>query len=386
MGALDGTRVLEMAGIGPIPWAGMMLSDLGAEVIRIERPGAGALAGVVGSDPTDRGRRSLALDLKRPEAVEIVLDLVATADILIEGFRPGVMERLGLGPDVCLGRNPQLVYGRMTGWGQDGPRATTAGHDLNYLSVTGVLAAIGTEEGSIPPLNLVADYGGGAMLLLVGVLAAALAVQNGAPGQVVDAAMVDGVTLLASLVHGLAAHGLWVEQRASNLLDGGAPFYRTYKTADHEEVAVAALEPQFYAALLSGLGLAQTELPAQYDRGSWLAMHARFAAAFAEHPLPHWVEVFAGTDACVSPVLRWSEVDGDPHMAERRIVVDAGGMRQAAPAPRFSATPLGPVKPARSKGADTEAILAELGYAPTTIVKLLAEKVAAGPAAREEGL
>ena len=206
------------------------------------------------ADPTDRGRRSIALDLKRSEATEVVLHLVDTADILIEGFRPGVMERLGLGPDVCLARKPDLVYGRMTGWGQDGPRAKTAGHDLNYLSLTGVLGAIGTKERSVPPLNLIGDYGGGAMLLLVGVLAAALAVRNGSPGQVVDAAMVDGVSLLASLVHGLIAAGLWVEEREANLLDGGAPFYRTYATSDGEEMAVAALEPQFFAALPGGLG------------------------------------------------------------------------------------------------------------------------------------
>ena len=341
MGPLNGLRVIEMAGIGPIPWAGMMLADLGAEVIRIDRIGPSALAGVVGEDPTQRSRRSIALDLKHSEATEVVLRLVDTANILIEGFRPGVMERLGLGPDVCLARKPDLVYGRMTGWGQDGPRAKTAGHDLNYLSLTGVLSAIGTTERSIPPLNLIGDYGGGAMLLLVGVLAAELAVRNGFPGQVVDAAMVDGVSLLASLVHGLLASGLWVDGREANLLDGGAPFYRTYRTADGGEIAVAALEPQFFSALVKGLGIGGIDLAAQHDRKAWPELTKRFSQVFGEQDREHWIEVFAGTDACVSPVWTWGESATDPHLTTRGTMVEVDGLRQAAPAPRFSATSLG---------------------------------------------
>lgn len=383
MSVLDGLRVIEMAGIGPIPWAGMVLADLGAEVIRIERPSA--LVGGVKAGPVDRGRRSLVLDLKQPAAVDIVLDLVATADVLIEGFRPGVMERLGLGPDACLARNPDLVYGRMTGWGQQGPRAGTAGHDLNFLSVTGVLAAIGPKERSVPPLNLIGDYGGGAMLLLVGVLAALWATRNGSPGQVVDAAMVDGVSLLASAVYGLAAQGLWKEEREANLLDGGAPFYRTYHTSDGEEMAVGALEPQFYAVLLDRLGLDPSGLPAQYDLRGWQTLHRKFAEAFARQSRAHWIEVFADCDACVTPVLRWSEVADDAHMRARGSVVEHEGMSQAAPGPRFGATPSAPLSGTRPAGADTEAILAELGYTQAAIVKLLAEKVAAVPSASMDG-
>lgn len=376
MGPLSGLRVLEMAGIGPIPWAGMILADLGAEVVRIDRPGTGALAGIVGADPTGRSRRSIVLDLKQPEATEIALHLVETADILIEGFRPGVMERLGLGPDDCLQRQPNLVYGRMTGWGQDGPRAETAGHDINYLSLTGVLAAIGSKDQAVPALNLIGDYGGGAMLLLVGVLAATLSVRNGSPGQVVDAAMVDGISLLSSLVHGLLASGFWIEERQSNLLDGGAPFYRTYRTADGEEMAVGALEPQFFAALLKGLGLNASDLPEQYDRPGWPELAAAFTRSFAAHPRAHWVGVFEGTDACVTPVWRFTEAAIDPHLHFRRTFLEEHGMRQAAPGPRFSATPLAAPKPAVLAGADTESILSDLGYEQTAIVKLLASNVA----------
>ncbi|MGI8518425.1 MAG: CaiB/BaiF CoA transferase family protein, partial [Acidimicrobiia bacterium] len=357
MGPLQGLRVIEMAGIGPIPFAGMMLADLGADVIRVDRLAMPALTEVVGVDPTGRGRRSIALDLKNPKASEIVLRLVDTADILIEGFRPGVMERLGLGPEICLRRRPSLVYGRMTGWGQDGPRAKTAGHDINYLSLTGVLAAIGTKEHSLPPLNLIGDYGGGAMLVLVGVLAGVVAARGaGGEGQVIDAAMVDGVPLLASLVHGQLANGTWVEARQSNLLDGGAPFYRTYQTSDGEEMAVGALEPQFYAGLLAGLGLSDTDLPAQLDRDGWPELVRRFTAAFGAQPRSHWVEVFTGTDACVSPVLSWSEAVDDAHLRARGVMICENGMYQAAPEPRFSATPLDPISPLVNAGGDTKVI------------------------------
>ncbi|CAN5203708.1 CaiB/BaiF CoA-transferase family protein [soil metagenome] len=383
MGPLTGLRVVEMAGIGPIPWAGMVLADLGASVTRVDRIGPQALAGVVGIDPTHRSRRSIALDLKQDGTADVVLRLVDNAEILIEGFRPGVMERLGLGPEVCLARKPDFVYGRMTGWGQDGPRAHTAGHDLNYLSLTGVLSAIGPKERAVPPLNLIGDYGGGAMLLLVGVLAAALAVRNGSPGQVVDAAMIDGVPLLATLVHGLIGSGVWVEERESNLLDGGAPFYRTYATADGKEMAVAALEPQFYAALLHGLNLAAGDLPAQHDRRLWPELSRRIGEVFAEKPRTHWVEVFAGTDACVSPVWTWRESAHDPHLLARGTMIEIDDMVQPAPAPRFSATPLESPRGISMIGSDTRAVLAELGYSEEAIVKLLSSKAAGVPKMEE---
>ncbi len=376
MGPLTGVRVVEMAGIGPVPWAGMMLADLGAEVIRIDRVGPTALEGMFGEgEPTKRGRRSIALDLKQPEAIEVVLALIDRADVLVEGLRPGVMERLGLGPEICLERNPALVYGRMTGWGQDGVRSQTAGHDINYLSLTGVLAAIGPSGNSVPPLNLVADYGGGAMLLLVGVLSGLSAVERGQPGQVVDAAMVDGVALLASLFHGMSAAGILTEQRGDNLLDGGAPFYRTYATSDGEQMAVGALEPQFYAELLFGLGLEPSG--AQYDRTSWPELERVLAGAFASEPRSHWEQVFDGTDACVTPVRRWSEVETDPHLSSRGTMTRVGSVSQAAPAPRFSATPLGPAAASTANGQDTIAILAELGYNEATVSMLLKQKAAA---------
>lgn len=376
VGPLKGVRIIEMAGIGPVPWAGMMLADLGAEVIRIDRIQAGPLDQYFPTDPTKRSRRSIALDLKHPDAVEVALKAIATAQILIEGFRPGVMERLGLGPEVCLDRNPDLVYGRMTGWGQEGPRATTAGHDLNYLSLTGVLSAIGPSAHSVPPLNLIGDYGGGAMLLLVGVLAALTAVSNGSPGQVVDAAMVDGVALLASLVHGSIASGTWIEERESNLLDGGAPFYRTYPTADGEEVAVGALEPQFFSALLAGLDLDEASLPAQNDRSGWPVLAKAIGETLASNNRAHWEEVFTGTDACVSPVRKWSEAPADPHLRSRKVMLEIEGVAQAAPAPRFSATQADQPRPPAPAGRDTIDILIELGYDQAVVGMLLAHKAA----------
>ena len=367
-----------MAGIGPVPWAGMMLADLGAEVVRVDRIGPGALDGLFGeADPTRRGRRSIALDLKQPEAVAVVLSLIDRGDVLVEGFRPGVMERLGLGPNICLERNPALVYGRMTGWGQEGVRSQTAGHDINYLSLTGVLASIGPRSQSVPPLNLVADYGGGAMLLLVGVLSGLAAVERGQPGQVVDAAMVDGVALLASLFHGMNAAGFWSEERGDNLLDGGAPFYRTYATSDGEEVAVGALEPQFFAELLAGLGLDPAKLGVQFDRSGWPELERVLAETFAAEPRSHWEQVFAGTDACVTPVRRWGEVEADPHLSARGTITSVGSVSQAAPAPRFSATPLGPASAPTANGRDTISILTELGYSESTIGMLLKQKAAA---------
>ncbi len=365
-----------MAGIGPVPWAGMMLADLGADVIRIDRSLPSPLDLFFPKDPTKRSRRSIALDLKQPEGVEVALRAIASAQVLIEGFRPGVMERLGLGPDVCLHRNPGLVYGRMTGWGQVGLRASSAGHDLNYLSLTGVLAAIGPAERSVPPLNLIGDYGGGAMLLLVGVLSALAAVNRGSPGQVVDAAMVDGVALLASLVHGAIASGTWTEQREANLLDGGAPFYRTYPTADGKEIAVGALEPQFFSELLKGLDLDEAALPAQYDRNGWPVLAQAIGTALARESRDHWEQVFASADSCVTPVLTWSEAASDPHLKSREVMIEVAGIAQAAPAPRFSRTPLDQPRSPTRPGSEGPAILAELGYDEDSIVMLLSHRAA----------
>ena len=376
VGPLQGVRVVEMAGIGPVPWAGMMLADLGADVIRIERVVPSPLDQFFPRDPTKRSRRRIALDLKQPEGVEVAMGAIEKAQILIEGYRPGVMEKLGLGPDPCLERNPSVVYGRMTGWGQTGPRATTAGHDLNYLSLTGVLAAIGPRANSVPPLNLIGDYGGGAMLLLVGVLSALTAVQRGSPGQVVDAAMVDGVALLASLVHGAIASGTWTERRQENLLDGGAPFYRTYPTADGREVAVGALEPQFFSELMKGLGLDEAILPAQYDRAGWPLLATAIGEVLASQSMEHWEEIFASTDACLSPVRTWSEAATDPHLRSREVMIEVDGLAQAAPAPRFSGTPLDRPRAPDKGGSDTRALLAELGYDEASISMLLRHRVA----------
>jgi alpha-methylacyl-CoA racemase len=354
----------------------MMLADLGADVIRIDRAVPSPLDQFFGEDPTRRSRRSIALDLKQPPGVEVALRAIGKAQILIEGFRPGVMEKLGLGPDVCLERNAALVYGRMTGWGQVGPRASTAGHDLNYLALTGVLASIGPSDHSVPPLNLIGDYGGGAMLLLVGVLAALAAVDRGLPGQVVDAAMVDGVALLSSLVHGAIAGGTWTEQRQQNLLDGGAPFYRTYPTADGKEVAVGALEPQFFSELMKGLGLDEALFPAQYDRSGWPLLARAIGDVLARETQDHWDQVFASTDACLTPVRTWSEAVADPHLESRQVMIEVGGTPQAAPAPRFSRTRLDLPRPPSKSGRDTRRVLAELGYDEATVGMLLQYRVA----------
>jgi alpha-methylacyl-CoA racemase len=366
-GPLGGIRVVEFAGIGPGPYACMLLADLGAEVLRIDRPGGGP--GPVGHDLLARGRRSVALDLKRPEAAGVVLRLVERADALVEGFRPGVAERLGIGPTECLDRNPRLVYGRMTGWGQQGPLAARVGHDINYIGLTGALAAIG-EAGRkpVPPLNLVADFGGGAMFLVLGVLAALVERASSGRGQVVDAAMVDGVTSLLTLFYGLRAGGQWRDERGGNLLDGGAPCYDTYRCADGRYVAVGALEPQFWAALVSTLGL--TDLPAQLDVARWPELRARLAAAFATRPRDDWAAVFAEVDACVTPVLALGEAAGHPHLAARGTVVEPGGVPQPAPAPRFSRTPGAVSSAPASPGADTRAALRDWGLDPAEIRRL----------------
>jgi alpha-methylacyl-CoA racemase len=339
-GPLRGLRVVELAGLGPAPHAAMMLADLGADVVRIDRPAGGLQLGdPTGPDPMLRGRRRVVADLKDPAGRERVLRLVEHADVLIEGYRPGIAERLGVGPAECHARNPRLVYGRMTGWGQDGPLAPRAGHDVNYLSLTGALHAIGrADDRPVLPLNLVADMGGGSMLLLVGVLAALWEVRSSGRGQVVDAAMVDGASLLMQMIWAFYGRGRWEDRREANVLDGYTPFYDTYRCADGRYVAVGALEPQFYAQLLAGLGLDPAGLPTQDDRAGWPALRARFTAAFATRTRDEWVAVFDGADACVTPVLALGEVADHPHVAARQTVVAPEGVPQAAPAPRFSRT------------------------------------------------
>lgn len=336
MKPLSGVRILEFDGLGPVTFAGMVLADLGAEVLRLTRSAAAGAAvfSEVGGEILHRGRPEVPVDLKNSEDLARVLELVGGADALIEGFRPGVMERLGLGPEVCAARNPRLVFGRVTGWGQSGPKARDVGHDLNYIALSGTLSMLGEpDRPPRPPLNLVADYGGGAMLLVTGVLAALLEARTTGRGRVVDAAMTDGSALLTSLFHALAARGLWGEARGANLLDGGAPFYRCYTCRDGRFVAVGALEPQFYAALLQGLDIPPEEAP-QYDVAGWPGLHERFAAAFAARDRDEWTGRFDGTDACVTPVLTLSEAARHPHNAARRTFVDQGVV-QPARAPRF---------------------------------------------------
>ncbi len=367
-GPLAGVRIVELAGIGPGPFACMLLADMGAEVIQIERIAAQTswIPGFM-----SRGRRSVALDLKNPDGVGLALAMVDRADILVEGFRPGVVERLGIGPEVCLNRNPALVYGRMTGWGQDGPLADTAGHDIDYLAIAGALWPMGIENQTPPvPLNLVADFGGGAMFLVAGVLAALHESRNSGIGQVVDAAMVDGVAMLTTMFHEMRAKGLWVDERSSNLLDGAAPFYTTYRTADGEYMAVGALEPQFYAELLSGLGLSEVELPEQLDRSGWPALREVLADAFASRSRQHWESVFEGTDACVSPVLSWDEAVRHNHNEARRTFVESGGTPMPGPAPRFSVHPERALGSQPDPGEHTDEILSDLGLDSVRISEL----------------
>jgi alpha-methylacyl-CoA racemase len=338
-GPLAGLRVVELAGIGPAPFAGMLLADLGADVVRIDRPGGPALAVVPPEqDVLGRGKRSVALDLKDPEDVRRVLDLVAHADLLVEGMRPGVAERLGVGPADCLAVNPELVYGRMTGWGQDGPAASTAGHDITYVAVTGALGASAPpSDPPMPPLNLLGDFAG-ATYLVVGLLSALHWSRMSGAGQVVDAAMVDSTAHLTTMFHGLLAAGAWTDRPGSNLLDGGAPFYGTYRTLDGGWMAVGALEPAFYDELLAGLGIDASE-GERTDPTIWPELRQRIAAAFARRTRDDWTEVFAGTDACVAPVLSLLEAGQQPHLVARGTFVQHGGVVQPVPAPRFSGTP-----------------------------------------------
>ena len=376
MGPLSGISVVEMAGIGPGPFAGMMLADLGASVIRVDRLSAdwgGRPSGMsaFGADVVSRGRRSIAVNLKSAEGVELVLRLIDTADVLIEGYRPGVMERLGLGPDVCLERNSRLVFGRMTGWGQDGPLARTAGHDINYISLSGALAAIGRHgEAPVPPLNLVGDYGGGGLLLAYGVVAALLSAARTGAGQVVDAAMVDGSAVLMAQFFGMKAAGLWTDERGTNLLDTGAPFYDVYPTADGGYLSVGPLEPAFFAILLERLGIDDIDASTQYDPRSWPALRLRLVREFSLRTRAASVELFAGVDGCVFPVLSMSEAPQHPHNLARGTFVTRDDVVQPAPAPRFSVTPARLELPPPAVGEHTDAVLAELGLSGDEVHRL----------------
>jgi alpha-methylacyl-CoA racemase len=373
MGPLHGVKVLEIAGLAAAPLGCTILADLGADVLRVDRVGGHGIA----QDPLSRSRRSVALDLKSAEGTEILLRLASSHDVLVEAFRPGVAERLGFGPAVCTERNPRLIYARMTGWGQDGPLAPTAGHDIDYIAISGALSLVGRAgERPVPPVNLVGDFGGGGMLLAVGVLAALVERERSGQGQVIDAAMVDGSALLTAIFHGFGAIGSWKDQRGSNLIDGGAPFYDTYQTADGY-LAVGALEPQFYAALLDGLGLAgDPSLPDRDDRSCWPALRERFASVIAGRTTAAWTDVFAGTDACVAPVLSLAEAVKHPHNQARATFTEVGGVAQPAPAHRFSRTPADPPQPPPAIGQSTDEVLAALGYSPAEITALRARAVA----------
>jgi alpha-methylacyl-CoA racemase len=361
-GPLAGLRVVELAGMGPGPFAAMLLADLGADVIRVDRPsGAGGTAIPPELDALRRGRRSVVIDLRHPLGAGAVLDLVRQADVLIEGNRPGVTERLGIGPDECLARNPRLVYARMTGWGQDGPLSSTAGHDITYLALTGALHAMGRRgQGPAVPLNLVGDFGGGSLYLVMGVLAAVFETARSGRGQVVDAAIVDGATSLTTVLHSMMAAGMWRDERGVNLLDTGAPWYDVYETSDGKHMAVGAIEPQFYALLMTTLGLDPDEARRR-DVRQWPTIRAELAEAFARRSRDEWAKVFEPTDACVAPVLSLTEAKDHPQLAARKTFVEISGMSQPAPAPRFGRTPPPVPAPPAPVGANTRAALTEWG-------------------------
>ncbi len=358
-GPLTGLRVVEFAGIGPGPFCGMLLSDLGADVVRIDRQGG---RGGAPTDITSRGRRSVALDLKDPASIELALKLIEKADALFEGFRPGVMERLGLGPDVALKRNPKLVYGRMTGWGQFGPYAQAAGHDINYISLVGALHAIGPADKPAPPLNLVGDFGGGALYLAFGLLAGVIHARASGQGQVIDCAMTDGAASLMSMFFGMHAAGAWKDEREQNLLDGGAQFYGPYECADGKWISVGSIEPQFYALLLekSGAG-ADPAFKAQMDRGEWPGLKAKLASIFKTKTRAAWCEIMEATDVCFAPVLGIAEAPSHPHNVARKTFIEVAGVTQPAPAPRFSATPGAVQRPPPAIGAHNAEVLADWG-------------------------
>ncbi|MEV6315485.1 CaiB/BaiF CoA-transferase family protein [Streptomyces sp. NPDC051776] len=352
-GPLTGVRVVELAGIGPGPFAAMLLADLGADVVRVDRPGGAGLNIDPAYDVTNRNKRSVLLDLKSPEGPAAVLDLAGRADILIEGYRPGVAERLGIGPDECFARNPRLVYGRMTGWGQEGPLADRAGHDIAYIAITGALGMIG-RPGEPPaiPANLLGDYAGGSLYLVIGVLAALQHARTAGRGQVVDAAIVDGTAHLTAMIHGMMAAGGWQDRRGTNLLDGGCPFYGTYETADGGHMAVGPLEQRFYDEFVRLLGIAD-QAPARKDVERWSELRATVAARFKQRTRAEWTAVFQDSDACVAPVLSLREAPAHPHLAARATFTDHGGITQPSPAPRFSVTPGAVIRPPAQPGADT---------------------------------
>lgn len=361
-GPLAGTKILELAGIGPGPYAAMLLADLGAEVVRVERPGPAASGIPAELDVLRRNRRSVVIDLRKPEGVQTVLTMIARADVLLEGFRPGVTERLGLGPDDCWAVNPRLVYGRMTGWGQTGPLARSAGHDIGYIALTGALGAIGRAgEGPVPPVNLVGDFGGGSTFLVIGVLAALLEAASSGQGQVVDAAIVDGASSLTAALHGMLAAGSWTDRRGENLLDTGTPWYDTYETSDGHWIAVGAIEPKFYAEFASLLGLPDEIAALRDDPEAWPKLRSAIAAAFAERRRDEWAAVFDGTDACVAPVLSLTEAAQHPHLAARDTFIEVGGVVQPAPAPRFSRTATAHPTPPPPIGRDAQEVLRDWG-------------------------
>ncbi|MFD9443897.1 CaiB/BaiF CoA transferase family protein [Streptomyces sp. NPDC060006] len=378
-GPLAGLRIVELAGIGPAPFACMMLADLGAEVIRVDRTDGRRPFGDW-HRVLDRGRRSVALDLKAPEGSGALLRLTDRADVLVEGFRPGVAERLGIGPKACRGRNPALVYARMTGWGQQGPLADAPGHDINYIALTGALDAIGTDGGApVPPVNLLGDFAGGGMLLVCGILAALQERQRSGTGQTVDAAIVDGTASLLAMLLAMRDEGAWDGPRGANLLDGGAPFYTTYPCAEGGYVAVGALEDRFYADLLTGLGFTADSLPDRGDQANWPALRAAFGARFATRTRAAWTEAFAATQACVTPVLTVPEAAGHPHLRTRGTYVDTGTGTAPAPAPRFDRTPASEPRPAPCPGEHTRQVLADSGLTPGEIDVLIDRGAALAP-------
>jgi alpha-methylacyl-CoA racemase len=374
-GPLSGLKVVEFAGIGPGPFCGMLLSDLGADVVRIDRKGQGRSSP---ADITSRGRRSVGLDLKNPDAIETCLKLIEGADAIFEGFRPGVMERLGLGPEVALKRNPKLVYGRMTGWGQFGPYANAAGHDMNYIAITGALHAIGTKDKPVPPLNLVGDFGGGALYLAFGLLAGVLSARSTGRGQVIDCAMSDGAASLMAMFYGFKASGMWKDERRANLLDGGAHFYDTYQCADGKWISIGSIEPQFYALLLEKTGINDPEFAGQMNRGNWDSLREKLAHVIAQKTQAEWCEIMDATDVCFAPVLDLDEAPKHPHNVARETFVELDGVVQPAPAPRFSATPGAIQGPPPAIGAHDQEALGDWGFSPAAIDALKASGALAG--------